>query len=112
VSVDRLWNTDERTNGIIGWGLLGVVLLSAAQSFLAARYLWGGFELLFVVVAALPVLFSRDWRVLVPWPLLLVGAVAMGAQSLGLHQELTAYTAVAAFALVGVAELEAYRRWR
>jgi hypothetical protein len=108
VSVDRLWNTDERTNGIIGWGLLGVVLLSAAQSFLAARYLWGGFELLFVVVAALPVLFSRDWRVLVPWPLLLVGAVAMGAQSLGLHQELTAYTAVAAFALVGVAELEAY----
>jgi len=65
VSVDRLWNTDERTNGIIGWGLLGVVLLSAAQSFLAARYLWGGFELLFVVVAALPVLFSRDWRVLV-----------------------------------------------
>lgn len=108
MSVERLRDADQRTNALIGWGLLGVVLLSAVQSVLTTSYLWSGFEVLFVAVSALPAVVSRDWRVLVPWPLLLVGTVALAAQSLGFHQELTAYTAVAAFALVFVAELDAY----
>ena len=108
VSVRRLRDPDERTNAVLGWALLGVVLLSAVQSILTGRYLWVGFELLFVVLAGLPALVSRDWQTLVPWPLLLVGAVGLAGQSLGFHQELTGYTAVAASALVGVAELDAY----
>lgn len=108
VSVDRLRDTDVRRNAIIGWALLGVVLLTAVQSLLTARYLWGGFEVAFVVVAALPAVAARDWRVLVPWPLLLVGTVALAAQTPGFYEELTAYTAVAVFALVVVAELDAY----
>jgi len=92
----------------VGWALVAVVLLSVAQTLLAGRHLWVGFELLFVVLAALPAVVSRDWQTLVPWPLLLVGAVGLAGQSLGFHQELTGYTAVAAAALVGVAELDAY----
>lgn len=88
--------------------LLGVIALSSVHSALTRQFLWSGFEVLFVGLAALPTAVSGDWRVLVPWPLLLVGAVALAGQSLGFHQELTGYTAVAAFALVAVGELEAF----
>lgn len=98
----------DRTNATVGWGVLGAVALSAVQSVYTGQLLWSGFEVAFVAVAALPAAVSRNWRVLVPWPLLLVGGVALVGQSVGLHQELTGYTAVASFALVGVAELEAY----
>lgn len=98
----------DRTNATLGWVLIGAVALSAVQSLLAESYLWAGFEALFVAVAALPALRTRDWCVLVPWPLLLLGAVSFVGQVLGLHQEVTSYTAVATFALVGVAELEAF----
>jgi len=97
-----------RTNAVLGWVLLGAVALSAVHSLLTRQLLWSGFEALFVALAALPAAVSGDWRVLVPWPLLLVGAVAIVGQSLGLHQELTGYTAVAAFALLAVGELEAF----
>jgi hypothetical protein len=97
-----------RTNATVGWVLLGVVAVSAVHSALTRQFLWSGFEFLFVVLAALPAAVSGDLRVLVPWPLLLVGAVALVGQSLGFHQELTGYTAVAAFALVAVGELEAF----
>lgn len=99
-----------RWNAVVGWSLLGAVLVSAAYSTATGDRLWAVFEAAFVGIAALPALASRDWRVLVPWPLLAVGALAVVGQTLGFHEELTAYTAVAAFALVGVAELEAYTR--
>lgn len=97
-----------RTNAVIGWVLLGAVALSAVHSLVTRQFLWSGFEVLFVGLAALPAAVSGDWRVLVPWPLLLVGAVALVGQSLGFHQELTGYTAVAAAALLAVGELEAF----
>ena len=97
-----------RTNALIGWVLLAAVVVSGVHSLLTRQFLWSGFEVLFVVLAALPAAVSGDWRVLVPWPLLLVGAVAFVGQSLGFHQELTGYTAVAAFALVAVGELETF----
>lgn len=97
-----------RTNAILGWVLLGAVALSAVHSLVTRQFLWSGFEVLFVGLAALPAAVASDWRVLVPWPLLLVGAVAIVGQSLGFHQELTGYTAVAAFALLAVGELEAF----
>lgn len=99
-----------RRNAVVGWSLLGAVLASAAYSTATGDLLWAVFEAAFVTVAALPALASRDWSVLVPWPLLAVGAVAVVGQTLGFHVELTSYTAVAAFALVGVAELDAYTR--
>lgn len=108
MSVRHLPNAGERANAIAGWVLLGVVALAAVESLLAGRYIWMAFEAGFVAVAALPALALRDWRVLVPWPLLAVGAGSLAAQSLGLHQELTTYTAVAAISLVAVAELDAY----
>jgi len=98
----------NRTNATLGWVLLCAVALSVVQSLLTRQYLWSAFEVAFVALAALPAAASRNWRVLVPWPLLSVGAVALVGQSLGFHQEFTGYTAVAAFALVAVGELEAF----
>lgn len=97
-----------RMNAILGWVMLAAVALSALHSLVTRQFLWSGFEVLFVALAALPTAVASDWRVLVPWPLLLVGAVALVGQSVGLHQELTGYTAVAAFALLAVGELEAF----
>ncbi|MXR22210.1 hypothetical protein [Halobacterium bonnevillei] len=97
-----------RRNALIGWVLLGGVVLSAMWNVGTGNPLWGAFEVTFVAVAALPAAAARDSRIVVPWPLLALGAVALVGQTLGFHQELTSYTAVAAFALVGVAELDAY----
>ncbi|WP_232701884.1 hypothetical protein [Halobacterium wangiae] len=108
MSVRRLRDPSARTNALLGWGLLGVVLLAAVESFVFGTLLWGGFAVVFVFVAALPTLSTRDWTVLVPWPVLFVGAAAMAARAVGIHQEITAYTAVASLALVGVAELDTY----
>ncbi|SEV88693.1 hypothetical protein [Halobacterium jilantaiense] len=98
----------DRTNAAIGWVLVAAVALSAVHSALTRQFLWSGFEVGFVVLVALPAAVADDWRVLAPWPLLLVGAASFVGQSVGLHQEFTGYTAVAAFALVGVAQLDAF----
>lgn len=108
VSNDAHRDASVRRNALVGWTLLGAVSLSAAGSMVIGDPLWGAFEAAFVGVAALPAVASRDWRILVPWPLLAVGAAALVGQTLGFHVELTSYTAVAAFALVVVAELDAY----
>jgi len=106
--VSVLREASERTNAVAGWVLLGVVALTAIRSLVTGRYVWFVLAAGFVAVAALPALALRDWRLLVPWPVLAVGASALVGQALGLHQDLTAYVAVVAVALVTVAELDAY----
>lgn len=108
MSIRRLGDPGERTNGIVGWVLLGVVLFAAVESFVTGSPLWGGFALVFFAIAALPAATTRDWTVLVPWPLLFVGAAAMTARAVGFDVAITAYVAVAVLALVGVAELDTY----
>lgn len=98
----------ERMNAIAGWVLTGVVALAVVESVLTDALLWGGFALLIIAVAAAPALSTGEWTVMVPWPLLLVAAVAMTLRSFGLYLEIAGYLAVATLALIAVVELDAF----
>jgi hypothetical protein len=97
----------ERPNAVIGWSLLAVVAAVAVWFLAAGAILWGLFAGLLVVVTALLPLWTRNWRAMVPWPLvgLLAGAVLLRAW--GSSPELAGYLAVAGLALMAVVEIDA-----
>jgi hypothetical protein len=99
---------DERTNAAVCWLLTGIVAVDGLEGLLRDVPLWGGFELLVVVVAALPAVVTRDWTATVPWPLMAIAAFAAVARAAGASFEPTAYLAIATVALLVVAELEAF----
>lgn len=85
-----------------------MIALAAVESALTGAYLWSGLTLFAAAVAVAPALVTGDWRAMVPWPLLLLAAVAVGVRALGVAPETAGYVAVAALALVLVAELDAF----
>jgi hypothetical protein len=99
---------DERVNAILGWLLLGVVALAVVDSAVTDAVLWAGFAALIVAIAVIPPLSSGEWTVMVPWPLLLLAAVAVGARTLELYPEIAGYLAVSALALIAVIELTVF----
>jgi hypothetical protein len=97
-----------RVAAIVGWVLIGSIALGAAGSLLTGAVLWGLFSLVVLAVAVLPALTRRDWTAMVPWPLLLVAAVAVIARAAGRYAEVAGYLGIVALALVIVVELEAF----
>ncbi|WP_458188798.1 hypothetical protein [Haladaptatus sp. NG-WS-4] len=75
----------ERVNAIVGWVVVAIVTLWAAERLLTGAFLWGGFSLLLAVVASLPALITRDWMAMVPWPLPFGAAVAVAARAVELY---------------------------
>ena len=106
-SLDALVHS-EPVNAIIGWSLAGVMAFGVAESVFTNALLWSGFALLIVVVTAIPPWLTGDWTVMVPWPLLLIGATAVLVRALGTYVEIAGYFAVATLALIAVVELDAF----
>lgn len=107
VSVDVLVR-DESGNASVAWALTGLVAVAAVESALTNDLLWSALALVLVAVAVLPAVVTRDWRAMVSWPLLAVGAAAIGVRALGRYPEGAGYVALAAIALVAVVELNAF----
>lgn len=104
---DRLIR-EKQVNAAIGWTLIGIMALGAAESFLTNAILWGFFSLAIVAVAALPALADRDWTTMVPWLLVLVATIAVIARAVGVYSEAAGYVATASLALMIVVELEVF----
>lgn len=98
----------EPVNAIIGWLLLGILVLAIVESLLTNAFLWAGFSFLLVTVTVLPPWLTADWTVMVPWPLLLIAAVAVLLRASGMYLEIAGYLAVATLALITVVELDAF----
>lgn len=99
---------DDRMNAAVAWLLLGIVALDGVYNLLRNVPLWGGFELLLVIVASVPALAARDWTVTIPRLLSAVAALSVIARTVGAPFEVTAYLAIATLALIVVVELEAF----
>lgn len=99
---------DDRMNAAAGWLLLSIVAFDGVDNLLRNVPLWGGFELILVLVAATPALAARDWTVTVPWPLPAVAALAVVGRTAGAPFEVTVYLAIATLALIVVVELETF----
>ena len=98
----------QRTNAFLGWGFTATVAVAAVSRLLSGDVAWGGFWLVFVAALVLPATMSRDWTVLVPWPLPFCAAVAVGLQTVGRYPEVAGYIAVVTLALVAVIELDRF----
>lgn len=109
MSLDELASA-ERANAIVSWVTLGVVALGAAGSLLSDALLWGSLSLLFVGVASVPALVTRDPTAIVPWPLLAIAGVAVVAGTIDVYPEIAGYLAVATFALLVVVEIDVFTR--
>lgn len=101
---------NETANAALGWGLLAVVLVTAVRSVLADGLLWSAFAAVAAAVLALPALGTRNWRVMVPWPLVAFVTAAVVGRALGVAPEVAGYVAVSGVALATVVELDAFTR--
>lgn len=95
-------------NAAISWALLAIVGASAVESLLEGTYLWAGFYAVVVGVAVAPAVVARSPTVLVSWEILLLSALPAITQLVDVFVRPLTYLAIAALALLVVAELDAF----
>jgi len=103
--------TSTRTNAILGWIVIGLVVATAVGNLVSGNPLWGGFDLAVACLLALPPLALRSRRATIPWEIALLSALPLFVHSLVTHPlvgQLTTYFAVAAIALVVAVELHLF----
>lgn len=98
---------DERVNALLGWVLVGTLVVGTVESLRTGGVLWAGLTLVVVAIAVVPPLVTRAWTVMVPWPILALGGVAVGLRAFGSAPEAAGYLTVATVALLTVVELDA-----
>lgn len=95
-------------NAVLGWASVGLMAFGSFQSLRSNAVLWAVFTVGLLVVSLLPPWSAGRWSVMAPWPLLLIPAVAALGGGYGVYPEITGYVAVAALALLGAVELDAF----
>ena len=99
---------NESVNAGAGWLSTAVVAFVVVQSVLSGALLWAGFAGILLVVSVLPPIWTRNWRVMAPWPLLLVSAITVLLGGYGIATEISGYFVVAGIALLTVVEIDAF----
>jgi len=98
----------QHRNAALSWALVLVLVATVAESLLDGEMLWAGFSATVVAVALVPAVVSRDPTVLVTWEVLLLSALPGFANLIDVFVEPLGYVAVAALALLVVAEIHAF----
>lgn len=99
---------NESVNAGAGWLSAAVVAFVVVQSVLTGTLLWAGVAAILLVVGVLPPIWTRDWRVMAPWPLLLVSTIAVLLGGFGIAPEVAGYFVVAGIALLTAVEIDAF----
>lgn len=99
---------DESVNAGVGWLSIAVVAFVVVRSALSGNLLWAGFAAILLIVGVLPPVWAREWRVMAPWPLLLVAATAALLGGYGVATEVAGYFVVAGVALLTAVEIDAF----
>lgn len=101
---------DGRTNAVISWALVSVLVLVLVESALGFDLLWTAFVATTGVVVLLPPASRRDWRVMLPWELLVLALLPILTRGLfgGELGTFAYYLAIAALALIITVELHLF----
>jgi len=99
---------DERFTTGLSWVLVAFASVDALVNVASGALLWGGFATVVSVVALVPAVIRRDSTAIVQPELLALAVIPLFVQSLGLFTQITTYAAVAALALLVVAEIEMF----
>jgi hypothetical protein len=102
---------DERVNAVLGWVLVGAILLVTVGSFLEGNIIWAGFAATVALLAVMPSLVFLSARTMLPWEvLLLAGLPILGrvVATFRVSSQVATYLSVAALALIVAVELNAF----
>lgn len=105
---------DGRTNAILAWAQVIVLALVFLESVFDVDYRWILFVGVVGVVVTLPPLVYRDWRIMLPWELLVMALLPILVRGLvgGQVGTFATYLSLAAFALVVIVELHMFTTLR
>jgi len=101
---------DSRTNALLAWVLVGVLVVVFVESALDVDYGW----ILFVGVTGgivlIPPAAYRDWRVMLPWELLVLALLPILVRALfgGTVGTFATYLSLAALALLVIVQLHMF----
>ncbi|GGJ03660.1 hypothetical protein GCM10008995_11810 [Halobellus salinus] len=106
---DRLFR-DGRTNAVIAWALVGVLVGVFGDSVLDTDYGWTLVTGFVGGVVLLPPVAHREWRVMLPWELLVLSLLPILVRGLfgGTLGTFATYLSLAALALLVVVELHTF----
>ena len=102
---------DQRTNAIMAWLVVGLILAAVAGSVIEGEPLWGIFTAALAVVTLLPPLSYRNVDVMLPWEIVLLAALPVVGRlfaTVPVTGSLATYLSVAAIALIVAVELQLF----
>jgi hypothetical protein len=111
--LERLFR-NGRTNALLAWAMVGVLVAVLVESALDLDYQWTAFVTAAGVVTVVPPVGYREWRVMVPWELLAIALSPILVRGLfgGRVGTFAAYLALAGLALVVTVELHTFTSLR
>lgn len=103
-----------RTNAAIAWLLVGVLAVTFVESILGFDRLWMGFVAATAAVVLVPPVAHRDWRVMLPWELLVLALLPVLVRALlgGELGTFAYYLSVSGLALIITVELHVFTELR
>ena len=108
--IGRLLRT-RRTNAVLSWLLIGLLVVAVGTSVFRDRLWWAAFALAVVVLALLPPLSLRNWQATLPWEVTGLAALPVLGRAFAtvpITGQIATYLSVAAIALVVVVELHLF----
>ncbi|MFC7042886.1 hypothetical protein [Halonotius sp. GCM10025705] len=108
-ALERLFR-DGRYNAGLAWLLIAVLVGVFVESLLGLDYRWILFVAVVGAVVCLPPIAYREWRVMLPWELLVVALLPILVRGLvgGTVGTVATYISLAALALLVVVELHMF----
>lgn len=99
-----------RVNAIVSWLLVSVLVGVFVDSVLDLDLLWIGFVAMTGAIVLLPPVADRDWRVMLPWELLVLALLPILIRGLfgGQLGTFASYLAIAGLALIITVELHMF----
>jgi hypothetical protein len=101
---------DSRINAVLAWVLVGILVTVFAESALDVDYGWILFVGTVGVIVLIPPVAYRDWRVMLPWELLVVALLPILVRALfgGTVGTFATYLSLAAVALLVIVQLHMF----
>lgn len=107
--LERLFRSG-RTNALLSWLLVGILLVAFVESLLDFDRQWMVFVAVVGGIVLIPPLAYREWHVMLPWELLVLALLPILVRGLfgGTVGTFAAYLAVAGLALIVTVELHMF----
>lgn len=102
---------DTRLNMFLAWILAALIFLVFVESLVDLDWVWAAFSGSVLAIVVLPAVAYRDFRVMVPWEVLVLTAIPVAVRSIQysvLTNQVAVFAGIAATALIIAVELHVF----